>query len=90
MKILIIILLFTAAKINAQADTTDWKVLDVIEIALKYIDEPIATDLLYRTPQRILEEQIDYLNQKEKDILYLKEVRREYIERMRQQAKKSK
>lgn len=86
MKTAILFLLITFS-INAQVDSTDWKVLEAIEIALKYATNESNSpyDLLYRSPQMVLQEAIEYLDQKEKDIEYLKEIRREYIEKLRKQ-----
>lgn len=90
MRIILVVILL-AINIGAQTDTTDWKVLDAIEIALKYMEEPVTEyDLLYRSPEMVLQQALDRLKQKEKDIEYLKAIRREYIDRLRAQAKKSK
>lgn len=90
MKIILLITLL-AINIEAQVDTTDWKVLDGMGIALKYMEESeIRRDLLCGNPIMILQQTLYYLEKKNKDIQYLKEIRREYIDKLRLKAKKSK
>lgn len=85
MKTIIFFLLLTFS-IRAQVDSTDWNVLVAIEISLKYLDdENISYDLLYRSPEMMLQQTLEYLERKKRDIEYLKLLRGWYIEKLRKQ-----